>query len=274
MMRTTRKEESSFGASDTSAEGESLDLYEGSARYYDIWYEDFRDDVDFYLELAKRTGGPVLECMSGTGRALIPFARAGYEITGVDRSLAMLDQCTTKVSFETPEVQHRIEVVQGDVVDLALERRYKLAFMPLNSFLHLLTPADQEQALRKVGEHLEEGGLFSFAVFSPRLDRPEHLLRHRGTRLTNQGEIISWFEAQTFEQGSQRTTLTYFYDISRQDKPVRRVTSVFTLRYLFHREALELLSRAGFEVVETYGDYHGGELTATSEIMVFVARKR
>lgn len=71
---------------DISAETENLDLYEGSARYYDIWHEEYKDDIRFFLDLAERTGGPVLDCMSGTGRVLIPFAEAGYEVTGVDRS--------------------------------------------------------------------------------------------------------------------------------------------------------------------------------------------
>lgn len=273
-MNTSKKGKSSSDASDISADREMLDPYEASARYYDLWHEDFNDDVEFYLRLAERTGGPVLECMCGTGRVLIPFARKGYEIAGVDRSATMLDRCTTKVSFECPDVQHRIELHQGDVVDIKLDRKFRLAFMPFNSFLHLLTTAEQEKALLNVRDHLEDGGLFSFAVFSPRLDRPEHLVRHRGTRVTTQGEIISWFEAQVFDQGNQRTTVTYFYDISKQDKPVRRVTTEFTLRYLFFREALELLSRCGFEVIETYGNYHGGGFTATSPIMVFVARKR
>lgn len=272
-MNTSKAGEGSFGDSDTSAEREMLDPYEASARYYDLWHEDFHDDVEFYLRLAERTGGPVLECMSGTGRVLVPFAQAGYEITGVDRSVTMLDRCTAKVSLEPPSVQQRIELQQGDVADVKLGGKYRLAFMPFNSFLHLLTTAEQEKALLNVHDHLEDGGLFSFAVFSPRLDRPEHLVRHRGTRVTTQGEIISWFEAQVFDQANQRTTATYFYDISKQDKPVRRVTTEFTLRYLFFREGLELLSRCGFEVIETYGDYHGGEFTATSGIMVFVARK-
>jgi len=56
-MTTPRNGESSFAASDTSAEKEVLDPYEASAKYYDIWHEDFRDDVEFYLRLAKRTGG-------------------------------------------------------------------------------------------------------------------------------------------------------------------------------------------------------------------------
>lgn len=273
-MRTPRKEESSFDVSGTSADVESLDLYEGTAKYYDIWHEDYHDDVQFFLGLANRTGGPVLEGMSGTGRVLMPFAQAGFDITGVDRSPAMLDQCATKVSFLRADVQQRIDMVQGDIRDVKLDRKYKLAFIPFNSFLHLLETRDQELALRNIRDHLEDGGLFSFVVFSPRLDRPEQLVRHRGTKLTRQGEVISWFESQTFDQPSQRTTVTYFYDISRQDRPVRRVTAVFTLRYLFQREALELLDRCGFEVLEVNGDYHGGPFKATSELMLFVARKR
>jgi SAM-dependent methyltransferase len=259
---------------DTSVDVENLDLYEGSAKYYDIWHEDKQDDVQFFLSLAAKTGGPVLEFMSGTGRVLIPFAKAGYDITGVDRSTAMLDVSTTKMSFLRPEVQQRIDIIQSDVRDVKLDRKFKLAFIPFNSFLHLLETKDQEAVLCNIHEHLEKGGLFSFVVFSPRLDRPEQLLRHRGTKLTPQGEVISWFESQTFDQPSQRTTVTYFYDISRQDKPLRRITAVFTLRYLFHREALELLERCGFEEVEVNGDYHGSPFKATSELMLFVARRK
>ena len=273
-MRTPRKEESSFGALDTSADMENLDLYEGSAKYYDIWHEDQQDDVKFFLDLASKTGGPVLEFMCGTGRVLIPFAQAGYDITGVDRSTAMLDGCTTKMAFLKPDEQQRIDIVQSDVRNVKLDRKFRLAFIPFNSFLHLLETKDQEAVLCNIHAHLEDGGLFSFVVFSPRLDRPEQLLRHRGTKLTPQGEVISWFESQTFDQPSQRTTVTYFYDISRQDKPVRRVTSVFTLRYLFQREAIELLVRCGFELIEVNGDYHGGPFKATSEHMLFVARKK
>jgi len=273
-MRTPRKGESSFGTSDTSADVENLDLYEASAKYYDIWHEDYQEDVRFYLKLAERTGGPILEGMSGTGRILLPFARAGYEITGVDRSTAMMDNCATKLYLEDPDVQQRVDMIQGDIRDIKLDRKFKLAIIPYNSFLHLLEVKDQEMALTNIRDHLEDGGLFAFVVFSPRLDRPEHLLRHRGTRLTKQGEIISWFESQIFDLPSQKTTVTYFYDISRQDGTLRRVTSVFTLRYLFHREALELLDRCGFEVLEVYGDYEGGPYKATSELMMFVARKK
>ncbi len=246
-MRMSKKEESSLDESDISFETENLDLYEASSKYYDLWNEEYRDDVDFLLKLAERTGGPVLELMSGTGRVLVPFAKAGYDITGVDRSPSMLDECTTKISFLDAATQQRIEIVQGDVRDVKLDKKFKLIVMPSNSFLHLLTTKDQEQALNNVATHLMDDGLFSFSVFNPKLDRPQGLLRHRGTKLTSQGEVISWFEAQTFDSPNQRTTVHYFYDISRQDRPLRRITSIFTIRYLFLREAIELMERCGLE---------------------------
>jgi SAM-dependent methyltransferase len=272
-MRTSRKGESSLGKSATNNEVESLDEYEASAKYYDVWHADFTEDIEFYLKLAERTGGPVLELMCGTGRVLIPFAQAGYEITGVDRSPSMLDVCTAKIGFLKKEEQERIDIIQDDVRTFKAPTKFKFAFLPFNSFLHLLETEDQEIVLGNIASHLVEGGIFSFSIFNPRLDRPERLLRHRGTKLTPQGEIISWFEAQTFDTPSQKTTVHYFYDISRQDKPLRRVTTMMILRYMFYSEAIGLLSRAGFEVQEVYGDYFNSPFKNNSELMVFVCRK-
>jgi hypothetical protein len=139
--------------------------------------------------------------------------------------------------------------------------------------MHLLETEDQEAALRNVAEHLDENGLFCLSLFNPKLDRPEGLLRHRGTRMTAQGEVISKFESQTFDLPRQRTTVHYFYDVSRQDKELRRVTTVMTLRYLFHDEAVELMERCGLEVVDTYGDHSFSPFRKGSESMVLVARK-
>ena len=39
-----------------------------------------RPDINFYVEAAQTCGGPVLEVGCGTGRILIPTARAGVDI--------------------------------------------------------------------------------------------------------------------------------------------------------------------------------------------------
>jgi SAM-dependent methyltransferase len=271
-MRTSGKEESSLERSDTSSD-DVTDFYEQFAKYYDIWYEDFTDDVMFYKQMAEATGGPVLECMCGTGRVLVPLAKEGLEIAGFDLSYAMLDKLTAKLETFDEEIQENVHIGHADIRDFQCNRRFKLAVIPFNSFLHLLETEDQEAALRNVSDHLDEGGRLVMSIFNPKLDRPENMLRHRGTRVTKHGEIISWFESQTFDHAKQTTTVTYFFDISRQDKELRRVTITTTLRYMFHKEVAELMSRCGLEVTDTFGDYDQGAFGSKSDMMVLVARK-
>jgi 2-polyprenyl-3-methyl-5-hydroxy-6-metoxy-1,4-benzoquinol methylase len=57
--------------------------YSTSAKYYDGAYAVKADLVDlpFYVDLANKFGGPVLEIGCGTGRVLLPIARQGIEFT-------------------------------------------------------------------------------------------------------------------------------------------------------------------------------------------------
>ena len=47
------------------------------ARLYDLDLVDDPGDLDLYLALAERTGGPILELAAGTGRLAVPLAAAG-----------------------------------------------------------------------------------------------------------------------------------------------------------------------------------------------------
>ncbi|MEK6572561.1 MAG: class I SAM-dependent methyltransferase, partial [Bacteroidota bacterium] len=60
---------------------ESYDKYGFVAEFYDyvVPYRE-RQDVEFFVSLARESGGPVLELGCGTGRVLLPLARAGFEI--------------------------------------------------------------------------------------------------------------------------------------------------------------------------------------------------
>lgn len=64
--------------------------YASIAELYAVDFAGIREDVDFYRSLARRTKGPILEFMCGTGRVAIPLAMSGYTVTGVDSSLEML----------------------------------------------------------------------------------------------------------------------------------------------------------------------------------------
>src|SRR5215204_5377235 len=54
----------------------------------------------FYRDLARRTGGPILELACGTGRLTVPLASDGHEVVGLDASPAMLRAARDKADAE------------------------------------------------------------------------------------------------------------------------------------------------------------------------------
>ena len=68
--------------------------------WYDAWADRYDDrstgvaaDVAFYVALARKADGPLVELAVGTGRVAIPVARAaGRRVVGIDSSRRMLAQ--------------------------------------------------------------------------------------------------------------------------------------------------------------------------------------
>src|SRR5688572_32183159 len=63
---------------------------------YDIENERFGPPDEFFLKLAQRIGGTVLELGCGTGKYTIPIAQHGISITGLDIVPPMLEQAKSK----------------------------------------------------------------------------------------------------------------------------------------------------------------------------------
>src|SRR5438270_2071389 len=85
------------------------------ARLYDAF--PFADDIPFYQEQAAAQGGKILEPACGSGRVLVPLARAGNRVTGIDVSPHMLALTREKLGRESPEVEGRVRLVQADMRD-------------------------------------------------------------------------------------------------------------------------------------------------------------
>lgn len=102
-----------------------------------------RPDVASYVKQAQESGGPGLELGCGTGRVLIPPARAGIEIVGVDLSRSMLAICRDKLAREPDDVRARVEMVEADMRRFDLGREFRLVTLPFRPFQHLMTVQDQ-----------------------------------------------------------------------------------------------------------------------------------
>lgn len=140
-----------------------------SAKYYDFSYAvDTRfNDVPFYLEVAKLVNGRVLEVGCGSGRVLLPIARAGVQIDGFDFSPDMLSMLREKLLKEASEVASRVSLHQGDMRNFSLGKTYDLITVPFRPLQHLFTVDDQLAAFRCFNHHLSKGGKLAFNVFYP-----------------------------------------------------------------------------------------------------------
>lgn len=251
---------------------DDFDLY---ARFYDLDFGELDEDLLLIQEFAARCGSPLLELACGTGRVLLPLARAGYHVTGVDISAAMLEVARHKVEAEG--LADRVTLVQQDMRHLALDRHFKLAFVAVNSFMHLLTADDQMAALTRIRAHLQPGGLLLLDLFNPDLVR---LLEGRGQVVLDKvmtdpvtGHRLMRFHTRTVELSRQTLRIIFIVDEVDGQGGVRRTLFPFSMRYLFRGELELLLRHAGFELETLYGSYDLDEFSDSSEKMIAVARR-
>ncbi|MFN8523263.1 MAG: class I SAM-dependent methyltransferase [Chloroflexota bacterium] len=244
------------------------------ARYYDWEHDTYEDDEAMYLEFARRTGDPVLELACGSGRILAPLAIHGFSVVGVDSSAEMLEAAAARVRRHG--LDDRVALHQADMRTLALQRRFPLAIVALDSFGLLLDPADQSAALEAVYRHLDPGGLLILDLSNGNIRggeaRDELLLQHTGEDPVS-GRPLSKWTARSTDFAEQTDYYTYMYDEIQEDQTVKRWTSQLALRY-FGRFELELLLRqAGFRIEALYGSYDLTPFSHVSERLIAVAAR-
>lgn len=117
-------------------------------------------DTDFYLELARRVPGPILELGVGTGRLFSPLTTAGHEVWGIDLEERMLELGRRKVqAHHGPRAATRL--LAGDARDFDLGRRFGLILLSYN-FLCLVRPPDLEAVSERLESHLAPDGRVGF----------------------------------------------------------------------------------------------------------------
>ncbi len=229
--------------------------YDPIARLYDPWSASVTEDVEFYVQEAVASGGPVVELACGTGRITVPVAKAGVRVIGVDGSAAMLEVAQERA--EAHGVAELVDLRLGDLREPPVEERVPLVLIPFRSLLHMLTEPDREQALAAARELLVLGGRLVFDVFAPAQDDIDAT---NGRWLEREPGI---FERADWDEAERTLTLS-----------VRRGEEASTMRlaWLSPVEWRRLLESAGFQIEEQYG-WFDRRPYAGEEDFVFVARR-
>lgn len=254
----------------------SNDPYAAIAPYYDLEHGDFDADVELYLGYASMIGSPILELGCGSGRLLVPLAQAGYAVSGIDSSAAMIELAHERLAAEgLSQVDARI----GDmrVIDGYDDSHFRMVFAAFNSFLHLETREEQLAALAAARRVLHHNGLLILDVFQPTpavLQNLDDQFRLDGQWGLPNGERIDRMSSWRVHVAEQRIETTLFYDRLLSTGELRRTVTSYVTRYVHRFEMEGLLAEAGFELEGIYGSYQIEPLDDNSRTMIFVAHRR
>ena len=236
--------------------------------------------VQFIKKILK-VKGLVLDVACGTGRHLIPLGKSGFDIIGLDISLKLLRIAKSRL--------RDARVVQADMRFLPFKpQAFSAAISMDTSFGYLPNEQDDIQSLKALRETLRQNGVLIVDVFN------RHLLIQKYKRkrlkwvflptLMNPNSLakrllflfFKWKEYPSFFLLQKRT-------VTKKGKELRDLWTVCDktdgqLRVFEHVARLYtlsglkcLLEKAGFKVMETYGDYEKQSLVIDSSRLIFIA---
>ena len=243
--------------------------YDPVSDLYDLEYtHDY--DLPFWLFIAGREAGPIVEWGAGSGRIAAPLAAAGHDVTAVELSEKMVERGEEK--------GENVEWLVGDMQAVDPGRHYGLAICAFNSFLCLKSVDDSLAFLRNAREHLMPGGLLGVEVsaFSPEelVDPPGRPgLRHDFTRDLPDGRLDR-FSVSHYDAATQLMQMRLFYERYGASGVLEsRRAHDLTIRIVGRSELDLMLQTAGFEVEAVYGGFEGEPFTSTSDHLIVLARK-
>jgi len=204
-------------------------------------------------------GGELLDVPCGFGRHSLPLARAGYRVTGVDRSEALLAEARRRAGG-----QRRPKLVRADYRKLPFPDASFDAAVNLFSSLGYLGDDEDTKALAEIGRVLRPGARLVIEIMHRDLLVRE--FREQDWRLLGAGRLL--LEQRTFDPaaGVAQVTQTLI------DGAGERESRSYSLRVYSATELLAMLDAAGFAEAKCHGDLGGGAFTSATRLVV-VARR-
>jgi ubiquinone/menaquinone biosynthesis C-methylase UbiE len=241
------------------------------SEFYDLDKPDARPDaLECYLDYAKRSAGPILEPMCGTGRYLLPLLAQGLDIEGTDASSDMLALCQQRGK----QLGLSPTLHCGRLEALELPRCFGLVFIPSGSFSLLTRERDAVQCLDRVFKALLPGGTFVVEVERAGFIEPSlsgawegrWLVRPDGAKL-----IQSWLQQYSGVEGIARSI--HRYELVSDGKLVTTEFEDFEVKHYEPEAFASLLENAGFAEIRCLSPYERCPARDDDEGLLFECRK-
>ena len=245
-----------------------------NADMYDL-NETYTDDVELVLMLMRTTPKKVLEIACGSGRILVPVAKAGHDVTGLDFDEYMLERIAYKITNEKAK-WHKADVIQDD-----WGTGFDVVILGANFLFNIVSDMNYEQAqklmIQKSSDALTVGGHVFVDYVYPQY--PEKWFHN-----TNPNMI--WEGTDSHGNFGKMTLLDNVYDTENSiARSVRRFDMILadgsTLvqeipsekHFIMLEQIHQWLDEAGFVIEQECGDYQGNPISEMTNRAIIWARK-
>lgn len=223
------------------------------AKYYDALYQDknYEREVAYIQKiLSHHTVRPVqklLDCGCGTGGHVIPLAKEGYEITGIDASSAMI--ATAREKAQCAGVSPMLKTC--DIRKFNLKEKYDAALCMFAVLGYITKNDDLLRTFVTIKKHLKENALFIFDFWNG-LAVMHILPEDRQKTVIKDGQTIVRTVHPELDSFHHLCHTHYHLTVTEGKRKIVDFTETHTIRYFFPQEIIHYLSDAGFKTINIY----------------------
>jgi SAM-dependent methyltransferase len=242
------------------------------AAAYDQFFgaEPFWDQA-FFDQRIRANGGRALELACGTGRLLVPLARDGLDVEGLDTSADMLDLLMAKAqALGLSPVLHQAPMQQFE-----LTSRFRTIFAPAGTFMILVHDEEIRSTLECCRLALQPGGelLIPLDGQEPKPDEQADWRERRNVHVPAYNADLRIDERLSYDRSTRLTNWQLRYEVDRPGEPRQVFHREHRLRHHPTEEFMALLSAAGFREVTMRRGYTDLASTDPADDRIFCARR-
>jgi SAM-dependent methyltransferase len=251
--------------------------FSGYAKYYDLLYHDknYHEEalyingiIENHLPKEKIS---LLNLGCGTGQHDFIFLENGYEVTGIDRSAAMIENAneTLKEKYSGAKASF----MQGDIRSFRIEPKYDVVVSLFHVASYQTTNPDIVSMFETANHHLKEDGLFIFDCwYGPAVltRRPEVRIK----RLENEEISITRIAEPVLYPNDNVVDVNYEVIITDKKKTNQEIImEKHSMRYFFVPEINFLLQHTNLKIIRCEEWMTGKDPGFESWNVVFICKK-
>jgi SAM-dependent methyltransferase len=234
------------------------------------------DDVEFLLSVIGEDPQNILEAACGSGRILVPIAKAGHTAVGFDMDESMLERIPEKAKG-----LNNISYSKADAIDGDWGSGFDTVVLAGNVLINIVSAIGNKEAqrlfIKRAYDCLKPNGhiYIDFNCFS----YPEKFFGFPGERVVFEGIDSSGnygkqtlsdnkydiqTEMATFKRRTEITTKNG-EKVSRESSGIKHIPTL--------QQVHEWLDEVGFKIVNEYGDYKGNPISESTYRAIIWAEK-